>query len=235
MLQAQQQTDAALWQRRHLIDEPPSAWLAKAAPGLRIGYDPMLLSEEAVQRYADAGCTLVALAANPLDAVWPDRPAPPLAQARVHPLALAGSSAADKREALAQGLREVGQDAAVISDPASIAWLLNLRGGDLAYTPVALGFAVLRADASVDLFMAPEKLGPVVREALGNAVAVQGREALGPALATCRAGACGSIRRRPRPGSRRPCAMPGRRWSPAPTRVCCPRPRRTRWSRTARA
>ena len=183
VLQAAQQTDATLWQRRHLIDEPPAPWLATAAPGLRIGYDPMLLNEEAVQRYVDAGCTLVALAANPLDAVWHHRPAPPMQAARVHPLALAGRSAAEKREALAHGLREAGQDAAVISDPASVAWLLNLRGADLSFTPVALGFAVLHADAAVDLFMAPEKLGPAVREALGNAVAVQGRAALGGALA----------------------------------------------------
>jgi Xaa-Pro aminopeptidase len=182
VLQAAQQTDPALWERRHLIDEPPATWLGKTAPKLRVGYDPMLLGEEAIQRFVEAGCSLVPLEANPVDAVWRDRPPPPLRAAWVHPLSLAGRSSADKRESLAQGLREQQQDAAVVTDPASIAWLLNLRGGDLAFTPVALGFAILHADASVDLFMAPEKLPPEVRAALGNAVSVQGREALGPAL-----------------------------------------------------
>ena len=65
---------------------------------------------------------------NPIDAVWPDRPGPPLPPAWPHPLALAGRSAAEKRAEIAAALREAKQDAAVITDPASIAWLLNIRG-----------------------------------------------------------------------------------------------------------
>ncbi len=182
VLQAANQTDAAIWERRHLIEEPPAAWLARAAPGARIGYDPMLLSEEALQRYVDAGCDMVPLDPNPIDVIWRDRPPPPLQAAWAHPPELAGRSSAEKREDIAAALREQGQDAAVITDPASLAWLLNLRGADLAYTPVALGFAVARADAGVDLFMAPEKLPAEVRAGLGNAVAVHGRAALPGAL-----------------------------------------------------
>ncbi len=91
-------------------------------------------------------------------------------------------AAAEKRAQLAQSLREQGQDAAVITDPASIAWLLNLRGGDVAYNPVALGFALLHADETVDLFMAPEKLVPEVRAALGNGVVVHAPDALASSL-----------------------------------------------------
>ena len=183
VLQAENQTDAAIWERRHLMNEPPSVWLAKAAaPGARIGYDPMLLSEEALQRYLDASCDMVPLESNPVDTIWRDRPAPPLQPAWEHPEHLAGRRSADKRQDIAAALREQGQDAAVITDPASIAWLLNLRGADLAFTPVALGFAVISADAGVDLFMAPEKLPPGLRAALGNEVAAHGRPALEPTL-----------------------------------------------------
>jgi Xaa-Pro aminopeptidase len=183
VLQLAAQAPSPPWERQHLLDTPPPAWLAaNGGKGLRIGYDPWLISEEALARYTDAGLTMVALTANPIDGIWTDRPAPPLAPARPHPLALAGRSAAGKREDIAAALRAAGQDAAVITDPASLAWLLNIRGGDVPFTPFALGFALLASDASAQLFMAPEKLGQETRAWLGNAVSVQDRAALPAAL-----------------------------------------------------
>ncbi len=179
--QVAQQTDPALWERRHLIEQPAPEWLREAAPGARIGYDPWLHSEAALARYT--GVTLVPLAQNPIDAIWPDRPAPPLAAARIQPAEYAGQDSAEKREAAAAALRAAGEDAAVLADPHSIAWLLNIRGGDLAHTPLALGFALLGADASVQLFMPAEKLGPAVRAHLGNAVSVAERSAMPGVLA----------------------------------------------------
>src|SRR5579875_1864945 len=69
-LQLAEQTDPDLWERRHITEEPPHSWLAAAASGARIGYDPWLISEEALGRYA--GVTLVPVARNPVDAIWPD-------------------------------------------------------------------------------------------------------------------------------------------------------------------
>ncbi|MBN8890190.1 MAG: X-Pro aminopeptidase [Rhodospirillales bacterium 70-18] len=183
VLQLAAQTDPALWERRHITDEPAPAWLAAHAPGGRIGYDPLLFSEEALQRYAEAGVTLVAVERNPVDAIWSDRPAAPIAPAVPQALEAAGRDSAQKREEVAAGLRAAGQDAAVLTDPASIAWLLNIRGADVPYTPFALGFALLHADAGCELFMAPEKVPEATRAWLGNAVSVQPREALPGALA----------------------------------------------------
>ena len=183
-LQLAAQTDAALWERRHITEEPPSGWLAaNAKPDARIGYDPMLFAEEGVARYAEAGVTLQPVERNPVDAVWTDRPAPPVAPAVPHPLEHAGRGADDKRADIARALRDARQDAAVISDPASLAWLLNIRGGDVPYTPFALGFAIAHADEGVELFMDSRKLPEATRAWLGNAVSVAGREALAPALA----------------------------------------------------
>ncbi len=184
VLQLQAQSDPALWERRHMIEEPPQAWLAEhSPPGAPIGYDPKLISEEGLQRYLDAGLAMIALPANPVDAIWTDRPPPPLAAAVPHALAQAGRSSADKRADLAATLRNAKQDAAVLTDPASIAWLLNIRGADVPYTPFALGFAILHADARTELFMAPEKLPDATRAWLGEAVSVQPRAALPAALA----------------------------------------------------
>jgi Xaa-Pro aminopeptidase len=182
-LQLAQQTDPALWERHHITEDPPHAWLAAHAPaGARIGYDPLLISEDALNRYTEAGVAMQPVRRNPLDAVWTDRPAAPAAPAQPHPLAYAGRDSADKREQIAQILRSAKQDAAVLSDPASIAWLLNIRSSDVAFTPFALGFALVHADGACELFMDPAKVPQETRRWLGNAVSIAGRDALQPAL-----------------------------------------------------
>ena len=75
----------------------------------------------------------------------------------------AGEPSGAKREQVASMLRDAGQAACVLTDPPSINWLLNLRGGDVAYTPVALCFAILHADARTDLFIDPAKLDDAAR------------------------------------------------------------------------
>src|SRR5665213_2321648 len=113
-----------------------------------------------LQAKAQIAATLVPLAANPVDAVWTDRPAPPTAPAVPHLLQFAGRGSAEKRRAIAEKLRAEKIDAVALTAPDSICWLLNIRGGDVPYTPLALSFAILHADASVDLFIDGRKVSP---------------------------------------------------------------------------
>lgn len=175
------ETDGALWERRHLIDEPPEAWLRENASSLKLGYDPWLHSEGFLKRLA--GLSLVPLTPNPLDAIWHDRPAPPAAAVLPHGPDLAGESAEAKREALAAALRQSGEHAALLADAHSVAWLLNLRGADLAHTPMPLAFALVNDDASVRIFLhAPERVPEATRAHLGNHVAIEPRANLPRAL-----------------------------------------------------
>ena len=187
VLQLAAQTDGDLWQRRHITEEPPPGWVAAhAPPRARIGYDPLLISEEGLKRYTDAGIDMARLSAirsTPSGQTGRRRRRPPRCRIR---LEHAGRSAEEKRAQIASLLREAKHDAAVISDPASIAWLLNIRGGDILYTPFALGFALMHADGGAELFMDAAKLPVTTRDWLGNAVSVAGREALAPALARLR-------------------------------------------------
>jgi Xaa-Pro aminopeptidase len=183
VLQLEQQTDPVLWERQHIIESPPPGWLAAhASAGSIIGYDPLLIGEEALMRYTEAGLTMRPVERNPIDAIWADRPPVPVFPAVPHGLDYAGRTSADKREDVAAILRAAKQDAAVITDPASVAWLLNIRGSDVPFTPFALGFALLHADAAVDLFMDPAKLTDETRAWLGNGVTTASRDALAPAL-----------------------------------------------------
>ncbi len=186
-LQAANQVDGAVFEHKHLIDDPHADWLAANLPaGARLGFDPWLHTVDWVSRVAAAlervGAELVPVEDNPLDAVWIDQPPLPLAAVVPHDEAYAGRSSEDKRVALGAQLNKDGVDAAVISAPDAIAWLLNIRGGDVPRTPLPLSFALLRADGQVDLFIDRRKLALGLERHLGNQVAVQPPDGLGLAL-----------------------------------------------------
>jgi Xaa-Pro aminopeptidase len=186
-LQAAAQADTALFSVHHLIDEPPARWVgAHLQPGMTFGYDPWLHTPQEVERLRlaaeKAGAILRAVDDNPIDRVWTDQPAPPLAPVVPHPEEFAGESSQSKRERIGRALAEEGVGAVVLTMPESIAWLLNIRGGDVPHTPLPLSFAILRRDGSVSLFIDARKLAPGIDRHLGNAVAIMMPEALGPAL-----------------------------------------------------
>src|SRR5688572_32837272 len=186
-IQVREQVDAQLFEIRHLINEPPEAWIAaNLKKGDVLGFDPWLITPDAAQRYREAarkaGAELKAVDRNPLDAAWTDQPPEPIAPIWPQATRHAGMSAAEKRALIAGKLKERGQDAAVISAPDSLAWLLNIRGGDVPRTPFALGYAVIDKEGKVDLFMDPRKLTAEARAHLGNEVAVQPKTGFLPAL-----------------------------------------------------
>ena len=186
-LQAEAEVDARLFERRHVTGAPPTAWIAESLkPGQNLGYDPRLMTLGEVERYGlaaqKAGGRLVALDDNPVDAVWKDRPPPPRAPVVAHELRFAGEAAGSKRRRVAASLATIEADAAVLTAPDSIAWLLNIRGGDVPHTPLPLSFAILYADASVDLFVEREKLSPGLDRHLGAAVRVAPPASFGAAL-----------------------------------------------------
>jgi Xaa-Pro aminopeptidase len=186
-LQAAQQVDGDLFEIHHLIDEPPARWIGAAlSAGAVLGYDPWLHTPHEIERFRaaaeKAGASLRAVTDNPLDRVWPGQPAAPLAPVVPHAEEFAGESAQSKRARLARALAEEGIAAAVLTMPESIAWLLNIRGGDVPHTPLPLSFAILRGDASVTLFIDRRKLAPGLDRHLGNGVTIATPDELGPAL-----------------------------------------------------
>ena len=188
-IQVRAQVDASLFEICDLVVGGVPGWIeAHTRAGQVIGYDPRLHSPDALGYLKNAairsGATLKSLDPNPLDVAWgADRPAQPAAPVRPHALEVAGEESAAKRTRLGEGLVAKGAEAAVLTAPASIAWLFNVRGGDVSRTPLPLAQAILNRDGSARLFLEPAKVTPELPAWLGNGVSLETPADLPGALA----------------------------------------------------
>lgn len=190
-LQAADQVDASRYEIRRVPEEPVDIWLENnLSEGMRLGFDPRLHTEKSHAHLRQACRTAKAVLEttdpNPIDSVWTDQPEPPSGPLTVHDIAFAGEESAEKRARLAAGLESDGVSAAVLTAPDSIAWLLNVRGSDTPNTPVSLSYALLRADAGVDLFIDPRKIDDDARAHLGGGVTLRAVDELPAALGDLR-------------------------------------------------
>lgn len=164
-VQAEQQLDPDLFERAHLIETPPAKWLGdNLQKGQRFGFDANLHVKAEVERFQKAcdkaGAELVALGENPVDAIWPDQPPMPIAPLDTLDIRYAGESSEDKRARMGKKVEDAGADVSLIGAPDSIAWLLNIRGNDVPFNPLTLGFALLHKDGAVEFFLDERKLRP---------------------------------------------------------------------------
>ena len=169
--QVREQTDSRFFAPKHLVDEPPAGWITtQLKKGEKLGFDPMLLTVSEARRYQKAtwaaGAKLVPVKKNLIDQIWEDQPARSQKPLFVQPDKFAGKAAAQKLKELAAQLKKTGNDAAFIAEPSSVAWLLNLRGRDVAYTPVVLAYAILHANAKAELFIEKNRVPADVVKAL---------------------------------------------------------------------
>ncbi|MBN9036945.1 MAG: aminopeptidase P family protein [Rhizobiales bacterium] len=183
-LQARQQADPATFTIESLVENPPASWLRdNAARGWRIGFDPWLhtIADARALRAAleKQGAELVPVQENLVDAIWEDQPAAPAEPVEIHPDSLAGESARDKLARLAAAVAQAGADAAVLTDPSSLAWAFNIRGHDVPHTPLALGFAVIAAEGPHAVYMARRKLGREAAAYLTQLAELREPQALG--------------------------------------------------------
>ena len=172
-IQLRQEVDAGLFDVGDSTQIKIGEWLAEHAQGKVIGYDPKLHSAQFVRALEECDVLLSPVPSNPLDAVWIDRPDAPNTPVDVFPDDIAGRTSQEKIAEIAGKLKAKGVDCAVITASDSIAWLLNIRARDVAHIPVALSYAIIYADESVDWFIAAKRVGDEVRTHLGNRVSIQ--------------------------------------------------------------
>ncbi len=188
-LQAEQELEGSEWSvmraGRPDVAAPPD-WLAQALPaGASAGVDPQLVSLTGWREWAPklerAGSKLVAVPENLVDAIRGATAPLPRAPMLALGVELAGRECADKLAALRAALAKAGCDAHVVSALDSIAWLFNVRGGDIECNPVAIAYAVITRERA-ELYVDPSKVGEAVAAHLGSQVEVSAYERFGERL-----------------------------------------------------
>jgi Xaa-Pro aminopeptidase len=193
-LQAAKQVDAKAWSVEPLVDPSPESWLTKhLTSGDRLGFDPWLHTSAAAERLATAcakaGAELVAVDTNPLDSVWTERPAPPLGPVAVHGTRFSGEAETDKLRRIRLEIERLGVDALVLSDSHAVAWTFNIRGADVAHTPLPLSYALVPKAGRPTLFIDHRKLSNSARDHLEQTADVEEPDALTPRLTALARGA----------------------------------------------
>ncbi|TQS72389.1 aminopeptidase P family protein [Rhodobacteraceae bacterium] len=160
-------------------------WIAQHLEEGRLGFDPWLHTHQEIEaiRTALIGTSVRLVAVeNQIDCIWTDRPAPPRAPVRLHPEALAGLDRGTKCATLAQSLAADTLNTAVLTQPDSICWLLNIRGSDVERNPLVQSLALVHDHGEVDLFADEAKFDADVRAALGPRVHLRPMDDFAPAL-----------------------------------------------------
>lgn len=185
-LQAAQQLDTA---RYEVVEAPPANPMESLSRHLQdeavIGFDPLLftVAQIAVWRKAAAaqGWLLLPVEENPVDRLWQDKPVETVHVAEVHEAAYAGEATENKIQALLKAkAKQAGY--LLVAEPALVCWLLNMRGRDVAHTPLVQSLALLDREGQVTLFTDPQKITPALRASWGNHVAVEDLSRLYEAL-----------------------------------------------------
>ena len=177
-LAVRDQVDTDFFEIVPIMEMSVGDWLSKNAPKeSRIGFDAYLHTEASVKRLEKetkgAKLALIATEGNLVDTIWNDRPAEPLAQIVPHPAEYAGKPSQEKRNEIAEAIKAKDAQAVILTNPSSIAWLLNVRGGDVAHTPLPLARGILADDSHFTLFVDERKTSDTLRSHLGNQVTIR--------------------------------------------------------------
>lgn len=152
-----------------------------------IGFDPWLTSISETRRLKHiveaAHLKLQATANNLVDQMWQDRPTSPANPIYDHPVAVAGETFDSKLDRLAKDLITQGCAAVVLTDPHSVAWVLNIRGSDVQHTPLALLRAILYQNGKVDLFAIKNRFAPQLLDSFTKHVTLRDPASLSVQLA----------------------------------------------------
>ena len=163
-IQAKKQTKSPFqviqWNKKNFLQ-----WIEKNIVKGEIGFDPWLHSNKEIiglsEAFADKGISFVP-SDNLIDKVWLTRPLRVSSQVTSYPFKLAGLTAKDKCQQIAEIIRFKKADTAVITLPDSIAWLLNLRGNDVIHNPILHAFLIINGKGKINLFCANMNISSII-------------------------------------------------------------------------
>lgn len=163
----------------------PEFLSAHLQEGNCVGIDGKMFSAEEVEHLQKelkkSGIRIKSIA-DPMQLLWTDRPAMPLAPAFVYDTKYAGMSFTEKLPAVRQAMEAAGADSLLLSALDEIAWLLNIRGNDVHCNPVVVSYLLIEKD-KVNYFVQPQKVTPELAEYFSaNGISVHPYEEIGDYL-----------------------------------------------------
>lgn len=175
-IQLKDQVPSTLFETANSVDVSVGDWLAKNAKSLRIGYNPWLHTPKQIDaiedKIADNGIILEPMADDILDVVWEGRPPKPRAPLSIFPHDVAGKTSIQKRIEIGERITNLSCDYALLTMGDSICWLLNVRGNDIAFSPLMLSYALIHKNGDVDWFVDKLKATRDVMAHIGAGVTI---------------------------------------------------------------
>lgn len=178
VVQVKEQIDSDIFQDFDLAKVKPAKWISSVMPkNSTVGIDINCVSyKEYISIKNELGMNninLVATENNLVDKIWTDKPASVISEISIFPDEYNGCPSPQKRQLIAQTLRDKDLDATVICDPESICWLLNIRGKDRAYLPVINCKMVAYSNEALEWYINPnhfkdENLQDQLQEHIGH-------------------------------------------------------------------
>lgn len=144
-IQAASEVDGEVFEIYNMADKTAIYWAAEQ--NVDISYDPWLVTVKKAEQLEGK-----ALEENLVDNIWDNKPKMPNNPATELSIEFAGQSAEEKIQNIAD---QLSADAVLITDPISVNWLFNIRGTDLAYTPIKFAYAVIYQNGDANLLEFP--------------------------------------------------------------------------------
>lgn len=166
-LQMEAQTSKGDWQCCTTPEVTCEAWLkaAQLPDGFTIGIDGLLVTVSGFKEFERAilavGGKLISHSENLLDGLWLDRPLLPINDIWQISQTVAGKTVTNKLDDLSKHLQDNGCDGVLITRADSVNWLVNMRGADLPFTPIALCFALFHRQTGLHIFVDEARLYPL--------------------------------------------------------------------------
>jgi Xaa-Pro aminopeptidase len=185
-LQAKAQADASLYAIELFPKVTPASYLGANAPqGAAIGYDAdlhTLSGFKSLQKEAEKAGFELRPVANPIDALWEDRPAAAYRAIFEHPEEFAGESVSSKLARVQKAIEEKKGGGLLVNAPDAVAWLFNIRGRDVEHTPVPLVRAFVPVTGKPAIFVHRGHITPENREFFESLADIHELDSLAEAL-----------------------------------------------------
>lgn len=126
---------------------PVEVWVSqRLKAGERVGFDGSCYPASEVNRYikffSKKGIRTESHY-DLLDEMWTDRPDLPWAKAFLHPVEWAGFSRKDKFKIIHEETLKQNSDITIISALDDLCWTFNIRGNDVDFNPLVLGYGII--------------------------------------------------------------------------------------------